>query len=88
MHMIPVLEPSTPAEACAMTRFAFTLSEESRLPVILRITPRVAHVRGVIETGEIQLSRPRIEALRHIFGLTDAEVGELVASPPSPRETA
>ena len=53
MHMIPVLEPSTPAEACAMTRFAFTLSEESGLPVILRTTPRVAHTRGVVEAGEV-----------------------------------
>jgi indolepyruvate ferredoxin oxidoreductase alpha subunit len=54
MHMVPVLEPSTPAEACEMTRFAFTLSEETRLPVILRTTPRVAHTRGVLEAGEIQ----------------------------------
>ncbi|MHC4224746.1 MAG: thiamine pyrophosphate-dependent enzyme, partial [Planctomycetota bacterium] len=52
MHMIPVLEPSTPAEACEMTRFAFTLSEETRLPVILRTTPRVAHTRGVLQIGE------------------------------------
>jgi indolepyruvate ferredoxin oxidoreductase alpha subunit len=54
MHMLPVLEPSTPAEACEMTRYAFTLSEQTRLPVILRTTPRVAHTRGVLEVGEIQ----------------------------------
>jgi indolepyruvate ferredoxin oxidoreductase alpha subunit len=54
MHMLPVLEPATPAEACAMTRFAFSLSEETRLPVILRTTPRVAHTRGVLEVGEIE----------------------------------
>jgi indolepyruvate ferredoxin oxidoreductase alpha subunit len=53
MHMIPVLEPSTPAEACEMTRFAFTLSEETSLPVILRTTPRVAHTRGVVEAREV-----------------------------------
>jgi indolepyruvate ferredoxin oxidoreductase alpha subunit len=63
MHMIPVLEPSTPAEACAMTRFAFTLSEESGLPVILRTTPRVAHTRGVLETGEID-GRAEVAAFR------------------------
>jgi indolepyruvate ferredoxin oxidoreductase alpha subunit len=53
MHMIPVLEPSTPADACEMTRYAFRLSEETRLPVILRTTPRVAHTRGVLETREL-----------------------------------
>ena len=54
MHMLPVLEPSTPAEACEMTRFAFTLSEETRLPVILRTTPRVAHTRGVVEARHVR----------------------------------
>lgn len=54
MNMLPVLEPATPAEACDMTRFAFTLSEETKLPVILRTTPRVAHTRGFIEAREIQ----------------------------------
>jgi indolepyruvate ferredoxin oxidoreductase alpha subunit len=53
MNAIPVLEPSTPAEACAMTRFAFELSESTALPVILRTTPKVAHTRGVVEIGEI-----------------------------------
>ena len=53
MHSIPVLEPATAEEASAMTRYAFTLSEECGLPVILRTTPQVAHTRGVIEVGEI-----------------------------------
>ncbi len=53
MNMLPVLEPSTPAEACVMTRFAFTLSEDTGLPVILRTTPAVAHTRGLVEAGEI-----------------------------------
>jgi indolepyruvate ferredoxin oxidoreductase alpha subunit len=53
MHMIPVLEPSTPVDAYAMTRFAFMLSEQSSLPVILRTTPRVAHTRSMVETGAI-----------------------------------
>jgi indolepyruvate ferredoxin oxidoreductase alpha subunit len=54
MHMLPVLEPSTAAEARAMTRFAFDLSEQTRLPVILRTTPRVAHTRGVLRVEAIE----------------------------------
>jgi indolepyruvate ferredoxin oxidoreductase alpha subunit len=53
MHSIPVLEPCTPEEARSMTRFAFELSEESGLPVILRTTPAVAHTRGIIDVAEI-----------------------------------
>jgi indolepyruvate ferredoxin oxidoreductase alpha subunit len=49
MLHIPMLDPSTPAEAGAMSRFAFELSERSKLPVILRITTRICHTRGVIE---------------------------------------
>lgn len=48
MLHIPMLDPSTPQEACEMTRFAFELSEKSRLPVILRPTTRVCHSRQVI----------------------------------------
>jgi indolepyruvate ferredoxin oxidoreductase alpha subunit len=56
MHRLPVLEPATPAEASTMTRMAFELSEVSGLPVILRTTPQVGHVRGVVPIGPI---RPR-----------------------------
>jgi indolepyruvate ferredoxin oxidoreductase alpha subunit len=59
MHRLPVLEPATPAEASTMTRTAFELSEESGLPVILRTTPQVGHVRGVVPIGSV---RPRAAA--------------------------
>ncbi len=52
LHM-PVLDPATPAEAYAMTRAAFELSEHCRLPVLLRTTTRVAHSRATIECGEL-----------------------------------
>ena len=48
--MVPVLEPSNQQEAYNMTYEAFTLSEELRLPVMIRITTRLAHSRsGVIQ---------------------------------------
>ncbi|MFW6370252.1 MAG: thiamine pyrophosphate-dependent enzyme [Bacteroidota bacterium] len=46
--MIPVLEPATQQEAYEATIKAFDLSEEFGLPVMLRITTRLAHSRSVI----------------------------------------
>lgn len=57
MLHIPTLDPSTPQDALEMTRFAFELSEKTQLPVLIRITTRVCHVRGIVKFGEIK-SRP------------------------------
>ncbi len=53
----PMLEPSTPDEAREMTRIGFDLSEEVKLPVLLRTTTRLNHVRGSIELNKIQKPR-------------------------------
>jgi len=50
---IPLLEPSSPQECYQMTKEAFALSEKLELPVILRTTTRVSHVRGPVVVGEI-----------------------------------
>ena len=50
----PLLEPSTPQECLDMTRQAFEVSERLEMPVILRTTTRVAHVRGPVTVGELQ----------------------------------
>jgi indolepyruvate ferredoxin oxidoreductase alpha subunit len=42
---VPVLDPSTPQEAREMVGTAFALSEEFRIPVILRPAIRVCHAR-------------------------------------------
>jgi len=52
LHM-PVFDPSTPQEALDLTRFAFELSESSRLPVLLRPTTRVCHSRGAVRFGPL-----------------------------------
>ena len=49
---LPMLEPSEPMEAKEMLKTAFDLSEDLDTPVILRITTRIAHVKGVVEKGE------------------------------------
>lgn len=48
---LPLMEPSDPAEAKEMMATAYRLSEELDTPVILRITTRIAHVKGVVEKG-------------------------------------
>lgn len=49
---IPMLEPSDPAEAKEFLKAAFELSEKFDTPVLVRITTRIAHVKGVVEKGE------------------------------------
>ena len=48
-----MLEPATPEEAKAMTRAAFALSEDLKVPVLLRTTTRVNHTRGAVTLGEL-----------------------------------
>ena len=47
--MIPVLEPANQQEAYDMAREGFALSEETGVPVMLRITTRLAHSRSGVE---------------------------------------
>ncbi len=49
---IPMLEPANAEEAKEMTRIGFDLSEEVELPVLLRTTTRLNHVRGIVYTKE------------------------------------
>lgn len=55
---LPVLDPATPREAREMARYAFDLSEELRLPVILRPTTRTCHVCQDVEVGELRPPAP------------------------------
>ena len=49
---VPILEPSNCQEVKDMVKYAFDLSEQIGLPVIVRTTTRVSHMRGVVEFGE------------------------------------
>ncbi len=55
--MIPILEPSTQQEAYEMVQYAFALSEQECLPVLLRITTRLAHSRAAVR---IRTEKPEI----------------------------
>ena len=50
--MVPVFEPSDQQEAYDMVAKAFTLSEELKVPVLMRIVTRLAHSRAAVELGQ------------------------------------
>ena len=50
--LMPIFEPSNQQEAYDMTRAAFELSEAVKLPVLMRVTTRMAHSRAVVEVTE------------------------------------
>lgn len=56
---LPVLEPSDSQEAYDMTRFAFGLSEQYAVPVILRLTTRICHVKGLVTLSIPQVKEGR-----------------------------
>lgn len=55
---IPMVEPSNPQEIKDLMRYSHDLSEEFNLPVLMRTTTRVSHMRGVVKTGN-KLNKPR-----------------------------
>ncbi len=61
MGKVPMLEPSDAAEAMAMTKRAFEISEQFQTPVMLRTTTRLSHTRGIAQPGE------RLEVARSEF---------------------
>ncbi len=53
MASVPVFNPATPEDAINMTKDAFALSELLRLPVLVRMTTRVNHTRGIVRISKI-----------------------------------
>jgi TPP-dependent indolepyruvate ferredoxin oxidoreductase alpha subunit len=50
---LPLMDAGSPQEAHDMTREAFEISEKLQLPVIIRLTTRVAHSKAKVKIGEI-----------------------------------
>lgn len=50
---IPLLEPSNPQEVKDLMKFGFDLSEQFKIPVLMRTTTRISHMRGVINLGKV-----------------------------------
>lgn len=51
---IPCLEPTCPQDTKEMVKYAFDLSEEFHLPVMIRLTTRTAHCSGSVEYSPIK----------------------------------
>ena len=49
---LPILEPADSQEAYDMARYAFDLSEQYQVPVILRMTTRICHVKALVTPGD------------------------------------
>ncbi|MDD7455161.1 MAG: thiamine pyrophosphate-dependent enzyme [Bacteroidales bacterium] len=60
--MMPCFEPSNQQEAFKMVQEAFDYSEKRHIPVLMRLTTRMAHSRAVVDEGE---ELPREENERH-----------------------
>ena len=52
MAKIPMLEPSDSQEAKDFTRLALEISEQYDTPVLLRVTTRICHGKGVVDIDE------------------------------------
>ena len=51
---LPLLDAGSPQEALDMAKDAFEISEKLKLPVILRLTTRVAHGKARVKLGDFQ----------------------------------
>jgi TPP-dependent indolepyruvate ferredoxin oxidoreductase alpha subunit len=51
---LPLLDAGNPQEALDMAKEAFEISENLKLPVILRLTTRVAHGKSRVKLGELR----------------------------------
>ena len=56
--MVPVFEPSNQQEAYDMIGTAFKMSEDLRVPVMMRLVTRLAHSRAAVEVGEVSEENP------------------------------
>lgn len=95
--LIPMLEPGNQQEAYDMVHYGFDLSEKYRIPVLMRITTRLAHSRSGVARKE---ARPQNEirlpenlrqfillpanARRQYKGLLNSQTSYLLESEKSP----
>ncbi len=58
---LPLLDAGNPQEAHDMAKEAFEISEKLHLPIILRLTTRVAHGKARVKLGNFQKIKRKVE---------------------------
>ena len=89
--MVPCLEPSNQQEAYDMMESAFTLSENLKEPVVLRVVTRLAHSRAAVTVGS-----PRPQNTMHpatdqwvlLPGIAKQKYGALIDKQPRMKEAS
>ena len=59
LSSLPMLEPTNTQEMKDLTTAAFDLSEELELPVIIRTTTRLNHIRSAVTLGELKPAKTK-----------------------------
>ncbi len=54
---VPLLEPSNPQEVKDLVKYGLDVSEEYGLPILIRTTTRVSHMRGIVKLGKVNNSK-------------------------------
>jgi indolepyruvate ferredoxin oxidoreductase alpha subunit len=63
---IPVLEPSDSQECKDFVKLAYKISEQYKIPVMLRTTTRVAHQKGTVVLGDLSSTpAPKAEFIKN-----------------------
>ncbi len=64
---LPMLEPSSPSELKEATKYAFALSEQLTVPVMLRTTTRVNHAREAVKFAKLPKAKTQVEFKKDPF---------------------
>ncbi|MFH1229518.1 MAG: indolepyruvate ferredoxin oxidoreductase subunit alpha [Candidatus Aenigmatarchaeota archaeon] len=63
---LPLLEPSNAQECKDFVKYAFELSEKMKIPVMIRTTTRVAHMRSMVELGKLVKGKTKGKFIKDI----------------------
>ncbi|EOC99407.1 indolepyruvate ferredoxin oxidoreductase subunit alpha [Caldisalinibacter kiritimatiensis] len=74
---IPMLEPSDSQEAKEFTKIAYKISEEFDVPILLRLTTRICHSKGIVELED----REQVEIKEYV-----KNIPKYVATPANGRK--
>jgi indolepyruvate ferredoxin oxidoreductase alpha subunit len=66
---LPLVEPSSVAEAKEMVSYAFEISEKLQEPVLFRTTTRINHSTGIVTLGKINLPKTKGDFIKDPFNL-------------------